>query len=86
MTLGSASSRPEADILAMLRALAGISRPTPMMPGTRPPRSGRPGAASPAARPRDKDWTEARQAGVDLRRWWSDRLGGIESPRAFHLG
>jgi hypothetical protein len=22
-----------------------------------------------------KDWTEARQAGVDLRRWWADRLG-----------
>jgi hypothetical protein len=25
-----------------------------------------------------KDWTEAAQAGVDLRHWWADRLGGIE--------
>ncbi|MGP0062544.1 MAG: CHC2 zinc finger domain-containing protein [Isosphaeraceae bacterium] len=23
----------------------------------------------------DKDWTEAAQSGVDLRRWWSDRIG-----------
>ncbi len=30
-----------------------------------------------------KDWTEARQAGVDLRRWWSDRLGGEEAPALF---
>jgi DNA primase len=30
-----------------------------------------------------KDWTEARQAGVDLRRWWADRLEGIESPPLF---
>jgi hypothetical protein len=28
----------------------------------------------------DKDWTEAAQSGVNLRRWWSDRLGGIENP------
>ena len=28
----------------------------------------------------DKDWTEAHQSGVNLRRWWSDRLGGIEAP------
>ena len=28
----------------------------------------------------DKDWTEAVQSGVNLRRWWSDRLGGIEAP------
>ncbi len=26
-----------------------------------------------------KDWTEARQAGIDLRRWWVDRIGMIES-------
>ena len=28
----------------------------------------------------DKDWTEAAQAGINLRRWWIDRLGGIEAP------
>ena len=27
-----------------------------------------------------KDWTEAAQAGIDLRRWWTDRLGGTEAP------
>jgi len=26
------------------------------------------------------DWTEARQAGVKLARWWAGRLGGIEAP------
>jgi hypothetical protein len=30
-----------------------------------------------------KDWTEAAQGGVDLRRWWSDRLAGAESPAIF---
>jgi len=30
-----------------------------------------------------KDWTEAAQAGVNLRRWWSDRLGGTEAPALF---
>ena len=33
-----------------------------------------------------KDWTEARQAGVDLRRWWSDRLAGVDSPELFTWG
>jgi hypothetical protein len=27
-----------------------------------------------------KDWTEARQGGVDLARWWRDILSGIEPP------
>ena len=31
----------------------------------------------------NKDWTEAAQSGVDLRRWWSDRLAGIEAPERF---
>lgn len=30
-----------------------------------------------------KDWTEARQAGVNLRRWWTDRLRGVEAPSLF---
>jgi len=29
------------------------------------------------------DWTDAHQAGVDLRRWWMDRFAGIESPDLF---
>jgi DNA primase len=30
-----------------------------------------------------KDWTEAAQAGVNLRRWWSDRLAATEAPPLF---
>jgi DNA primase len=30
-----------------------------------------------------KDWTEAAQAGVNLRRWWGDVLGGAEKPPLF---
>jgi hypothetical protein len=30
-----------------------------------------------------KDWTEAAVGGVDLRRWWRDRLAGIENPELF---
>src|SRR5436309_4444431 len=34
-----------------------------------------PGASKPKA-----DWTDLCRHGVDLRRWWADRLGGIEAP------
>jgi hypothetical protein len=27
-----------------------------------------------------KDWSAAFQGGVGLRRWWSDRLAGVENP------
>jgi hypothetical protein len=27
-----------------------------------------------------KDWTDARKAGIDLRRWWTDRLDASEAP------
>jgi hypothetical protein len=30
-----------------------------------------------------KDWTEAHQARVNLYRWWSERLAGVETPRLF---
>jgi hypothetical protein len=30
-----------------------------------------------------KDWTEAKAAGVDLRRWWGDIFAGIERPALF---
>ena len=29
------------------------------------------------------DWTELASTGVDLRRWWADRLAGVESPELF---
>ena len=30
-----------------------------------------------------KDWTEAKSDGIDLARWWRDRMTGIESPELF---
>jgi hypothetical protein len=30
-----------------------------------------------------KDWTVAHMAGVDLRRWWTERLAGDEAPELF---
>ncbi|MFI5458035.1 MAG: hypothetical protein ACHRXM_21565 [Isosphaerales bacterium] len=81
VTLGSASARPETEILAvMLAAPAWFVATDADGAGDRsalewPPRARR-------VRPPDpfKDWTEASQAGVDLHRWWTDRLGGIEAP------
>jgi hypothetical protein len=81
VTLGSASSRPEGSaLLAMLRcptwfiALDGDEAGDAAAAGW-PARAVRVRPPAP-----DKDWTEAHQSGVNLRRWWSDRLGGIEAP------
>ena len=79
VTLGSASARPEGSTyLAMLPAPRGTWRPMPTPLGTRPPKGGRPVrfASSP---PRERIGPRAAQAGVDLRQWWTDRLGGIEA-------
>ncbi len=80
VTLGSASTGPEAAILGKILvasrwylALDGDEagdRAASKWPA--PARRVRPPAPH-------KDWTEARQAGIDLRRWWVDRLGPIES-------
>jgi hypothetical protein len=81
VTLGSASARPEgATWLAMLRCPAWYIALDADPAGDDaaagwPPRAAR--ARPPAP---DGDWTDAHQAGVDLRRWWSDRLGGTEAP------
>jgi hypothetical protein len=83
VTLGSSSSiRSEAAILALMRPApvwylatdadeAGDSAASGW-----PPRARRVKPPAPA-----KDWTEAAQFGVNLRRWWIDRLGGIEIPK-----
>jgi hypothetical protein len=80
VNLGSASTGPEAAILGRILVApcwylaldgdeagdrAASKWPTPAR-RVRPPAP-------------HKDWTEARQAGIDLRRWWVDRLGPIES-------
>jgi hypothetical protein len=83
VTLGSASARPEGSIyLAMLPSPAWYVATDADDAGDKaaskwPPRARR------VRPPIGKDWTEARQAGVNLRRWWTDRLGGIESPALF---
>ncbi len=42
-------------------------------------------ASARRVRPPDpfKDWTEAQQEGINLRRWWTDRLAGIENPSLY---
>jgi len=90
VTLGSASARPEAAILGVMLAA------TPWFVATDADSAGDRAAGGWPARavrvkpPVGKDWTEAHQygvelghAGVNLSRWWRDRLGGIEAPELF---
>ena len=81
VTLGSSSSRPDSALcLAMLRcptwfiALDADKAGDDAADGW-PARAVRVRPPAP-----DGDWTEAHQSGVALRRWWTDRLGGIEAP------
>ena len=79
MTLGSASTRPEGGIyLAMLPAPVWYLA-TDADPAGDKAASGWPARAVRVDPPLGKDWTEAAQAGVDLRQWWTDRLEGIEA-------
>jgi hypothetical protein len=84
ITLGSASARTDPSVLSRMLSAprwfvaldadrAGDSAAA-KFPG-RAVRVRPPGAF--------KDWTESAQAGVDLCRWWSDRLGGIDEPALF---
>ena len=82
VTLGSASSKPEGP-----PSSAGCWPPPRGIVATDADEAGDKAASGWPARairvrpPAPcKDWTEARQAGIDLRRWWTDRLGGIEGP------
>jgi hypothetical protein len=87
VTLGSASNKPEGPIyLAMLPAPVWYLAHDADVAGDK--------AASdwpaPAVRVRPpgpyKDWTEAAQDGMDLRRRWTHRLGGDRGPAAVRLG
>jgi hypothetical protein len=84
VTLGSASARPAGPTyLAMLPAPVWYVATDADKAGDRFA-SGWPARALRVRPPGScKDWTEAHQAGVNLRRWWTDRLGGIESPALF---
>jgi hypothetical protein len=84
VTLGSASSRP--DLAARAEMLAAY----PWYIATDADEAGDKAASrwpAVARRVRPpgafKDWTEAAQAGVNLRRWWSERLKGNDNPLLF---
>ena len=81
VTLGSASARPEGSIyLAMLSAPFWYVATDADNAGDNAA-SGWPARARRVRPPAPcKDWTEAFQYPVNLRRWWTDRLGGIEVP------
>ncbi len=81
LTLGSASARPEGSTyLAMLPAPVWYLATDADQAGDHAA-SGWPASARRVRPPTPhKDWTDALQAGIPLRRWWSDRLGGIENP------
>jgi hypothetical protein len=84
VTLGSASSRPEGSThRAMMPAPVWYVAHDADAAGDKagsgwPPRAIRVRPPGPY-----KDWTEAAEAGVNLRRWWIDRLRGIEKPKLF---
>ncbi len=90
VTLGSASAGPEADILGMMLAAAPWYIATDADDAGDRAASGWPTRAVRVRPPVRKDWTEAHQygvelghPGVDLARWWTDRLGGTEAPELF---
>jgi hypothetical protein len=82
ITTGSASARPDPRVLELL-----VVAPVWYVATDADPAGDR-GASvwmcgrSVRVRPPGywKDWTEYHQAGFNVRRWWSDRLAGIEQP------
>jgi hypothetical protein len=81
VTLGSASSRRDVDILWAL-----VSSPRWYIATDADQAGDRAAGGWPTVSRRVrppgafKDWTEAHQGGVNLRRWWALRLEGIEAP------
>jgi DNA primase len=84
MTLGSASNGSSADVMSIM-----LSAPTWYLASDADPAGDKaasdwPGRAQRVRPPGPyKDWTEAAQDGINLRRWWRDRLAGIEAPDLF---
>jgi hypothetical protein len=87
VTLGSASARPDPPILGRILAAAPWFIATDGdEAGDRSAegwlaRSGRCRRVRPPGS--FKDWTEAHLGGVGLRRWWADRLSGVEHPTLY---
>lgn len=84
VTLGSASARPAPGLVAPWLASPLWYIATDADDAGDKAAAGWPPRARRARPPTPfNDWTEARQAGLDLRRWWSERLAGIEAPPLF---
>jgi hypothetical protein len=80
VTLGSASSRPDPDILLELMPAAPWFLALDGDEAGDKAATDWPAAARRVLPPEPfKDWTEAAQAGVNLRCWWLPRLGGREA-------
>jgi hypothetical protein len=85
VTLGSASGRPDPDTLLELMPAAPWFLALDGDQAGDKAASGWPARSIRVRPPEGKDWTEAAQAGVDLRGWWLPRLGGTE-PRCDFKG
>jgi hypothetical protein len=86
VTLGSASSRPDATILGEFLVAAPwyIATDNDSAGDTTAAAWAQFGASRRVRPPGSfKDWGETYTAGVNLRRWWSDILSGIVSPPLF---
>jgi hypothetical protein len=84
LTLGSASARPGPAVLGRLLAAAPWFVATDRDEAGDKAAVGWPACALRIRPPGTfKDWTEVRQGGVDLRRWWGDILAGCAVPPLF---
>jgi hypothetical protein len=80
VTLGSASTPPDADILRIFESATAWYLALDADGAGDKAASKWPARVRRVRPPFGKDWTEAHQTGVNLRRWWRDRLRGIEAP------
>jgi hypothetical protein len=84
VTLGSAANRPNPGILGVMLAAAPWFIATDADSAGDKAALGWPARAIRVRPPGpNKDWTEVRQYGVDLRRWWLERMRGVEAPALF---
>jgi hypothetical protein len=84
VTLGSASGQIDTGILGNLLTASPWYVATDADPAGEKSAGKWPARAKRVRPPgKFKDWAEAAQRGVDLRRWWSDRLAGVETPPYF---
>src|SRR5262249_52081185 len=84
VTLGSASARPATEILATMLGAPLWYIATDNDAAGDKAAEGWPARARRVRPPTPfKDWTETRQGGVDLCRWWADILAALDRPPQF---